>query len=375
MTSKKVLVTGGAGFIGSHLVDNLLTKGHEVIVFDNLNPQVHGNITTPPDYLSKDITFIRGDVCDRDILAEAIKDVEVVYHLAAAVGLAQSMYQIEHFTLTNSGGTATLLDVLVNDENQVKKLVVASSMCIYGEGEGMCSSCGRVSPKLRYSAPKAGESWDLKCPSCNQIVSPIPTREEKELDCSTVYALTKKEQEQLCLLVGKTYGLDTTAMRFFGTYGSRQALSNPYTGVAAIFSTSYLAGNSPTIYEDGLQTRDLVHVKDICQGLMLAMERPEARNESFNIGTGNAVSINHVADVLRRELNPEVHPIITSKFRAGDVRHISADITKIQEKLGYSPKYSFDEGISELLPWIKAQNAVQDNSKIANEELRQKGLL
>jgi dTDP-L-rhamnose 4-epimerase len=375
MPTKKILVTGGAGFIGSHLVDKLLSRGHDVTVFDNLDPQVHGDITNPPGYLAKNIHFVKGDVRYREQLKPVLEDAEVVYHLAATVGVAQSMYQIEKFYTTNTTGTAVLFDLIVNRPNSVQKVVVASSMSIYGEGTYHCKSHGTVEPQVRLKRPKDPQDWEITCPICHSSVHPVPTPETKRQDCTTIYALTKKDQEDMAMLVGKTYGIDTTALRLFGTYGSRQALSNPYTGVCAIFSTALLTGNSPLIYEDGLQTRDLVHVNDICQALLLSMEKPEARKEIFNVGTGHAVSILHVAKTLGKLINPEIHPSITHNFRAGDVRHITADITKISEKLGYQPQHSFESGMKELVAWVKEQKKVEDRSNRAQQELEKKGLL
>ena len=359
----------------------MLNKGHEISVFDSLDPQVHHGCKIPPKYLSKNVKFIQGDVRNAEQLIECLQDIDVVYHLAAAVGVAQSMYQVQRFIDVNSHGTANLLDVLINKPNNVKKLIVASSMSVYGEGSYKCLLCHNiVNPKVRQFAPKKTNGWEYLCPTCLNTLNPIPTNEDKPIDCSTVYALSKKEQEDLCLMVGKTYGLDTTALRFFGTYGSRQALSNPYTGVCAIFSTALLSNNSPIVYEDGKQSRDLIHVSDICQALTLSMERSESKHEVFNVGTGKSVSISEVAKIVSHSLGKNILPEISNKFRAGDVRHICADISKISEKLGFSPQYSFSEGISELIPWIKEQfvnnkENIVDNSVKAKLELEKKGLL
>ncbi|UYP47891.1 ADP-L-glycero-D-manno-heptose-6-epimerase [Candidatus Lokiarchaeum ossiferum] len=375
------MITGGAGFIGSHLADFLLHKGHEIIVFDSLDPQVHHGRNLPPDYLSKQVKFIHGDVRNSEQLAESLQDIDVVYHLAAAVGVAQSMYQVQKFIDVNSHGTANLLDVLINKPNHVKKLIVASSMSIYGEGSYNCPTCKKiVNPKVRQFVTEKTKDWEYSCPICQNKLIPFPTRENKPADCSTVYALSKKEQEDLCMMIGKTYGLNTTVLRFFGTYGSRQALSNPYTGVCAIFSTALLSNNRPIVYEDGNQSRDLIHVKDIVQALNLSMERSESKHEIFNVGTGKSVSISEVATILSNALGKKIHPEISYKFRSGDVRHICADISKISEKLGFKPQYSFSEGISELIPWIKEKfilngGNIVDNSVKAKLELEKKGLI
>jgi dTDP-L-rhamnose 4-epimerase len=375
-STKKILVTGGAGFIGSHLIDELLNKGHEVVVYDNLEPQTHGDNATIPDYLAKNITFVRGDIRDRQKLNDTIADCDTIYHLAAMLGIGQSMYQIEKFMDVNTRGTGLLLDIVVNSENSVKKLVVASSNTIYGEGKYHCEACGSVAPKIRTKEQLIKNDWELHCPKCDQTVVPIPTDESKSLDCESVYALGKMDEEKLFMMIGKTYDINTTALRFFNVYGSRQALSNPYTGVCAIFSTSLLCGRRPIIYEDGKQTRDFVHVKDIVQALSLASEKPQAKGEIFNVGTGIATSIYESAKTLSNLINPDIEPDIQNKFRPGDTRHCYADISKIKSKLGYEPKIKFSDGMGELIEWVKMQEGkVEDKSEIANSELRKKGLL
>ncbi|MGQ4876926.1 MAG: SDR family NAD(P)-dependent oxidoreductase [Promethearchaeia archaeon] len=374
--SKNILVIGGAGFIGSHLVDSLIEKNHDVIVFDNLEPQVHGNLNKAPEYLNSKAIFHKRDLRDKKAIEELIKDVEIVFHLAAMVGVAQSMYQIEKYYDVNVQGTAKLLDFLINSEHNVKKLVVASSMSTYGEGCYICDDCGKVNPGLRHLKQLKLRDWELYCPNCGKRIRPIPTNEEKIQICSSIYAFTKKEQEQMCMLIGEIYGINTTALRFFNVYGSRQSLSNPYTGVCAIFSSNLLNGNPPRIYEDGGQTRDFVHVKDVCNALILSMEKDQARNEIFNVGTGIPISIKKVAEILRDYINPNIKPIITNQFRPGDVRHCFADINKIRKKLGYKPKYNFEKGIKELIEWVKAQKGkVKDKSDLANRELEEKGLI
>ena len=372
----KILVTGGAGFIGSHLIDELLLKKHEIVVYDNLEPQVHGNLDKAPEYLAKDITFIKNDIRNRGALLKSLLDVEVVYHLAAMVGVGQSMYQIDRYVDVNTLGTARLLDILINEPNNVKNLIVASSMATYGEGRYSCEDCGKVNPKLRNQEQLERQEWELFCPICGKTAKPIPTDEEKYQDCVSLYALTKKEQEKMCLLIGETYGIRTTALRFFNVYGSRQALSNPYTGVCAILSSNLLCNNSPIIFEDGNQTRDFVHIKDICQALILSMEKQNATNEIFNVGTGNSISINQVSEILARYINPEIKPKITNHYRPGDIRHCFADISKISSKLGFKPRISFEEGMKELIEWVKLQQGnVEDKSQIAANELKKKRLM
>jgi dTDP-L-rhamnose 4-epimerase len=378
MSSHKILVTGGAGFIGSHLVDALLKHDHHVTVLDNLDPQVHKKIGKVPPYLAKNIRFIHGDIRNPDVLAEILPEIEVVYHLAASVGIAQSMYMPHKFYDNNVTGTANLLDSIINSENSVSKFVLASSMSIYGEGSYNCPEHAVVEPLLRQKAPVDNTQWELKCPVCQSTLIPIPTSESKTPHCSTIYSLTKKDQEDMVMMLGKTYGINTTALRFFGTYGPRQALSNPYTGVCAIFSTSLLSGNSPLIYEDGHQSRDLIYVSDIVQALLLSMGHPSAKGEIFNVGTGKPVSILEVANILGKKINPNLKTNITNEFRAGDVRHIIADVTKIKAKLGFLPKYTFETGSDKLLEWVIEQNKnnqIEDNSKMAKNLLQKKGLI
>ncbi len=374
--TRKILVIGGAGFIGSHLVDDLVALGHEVIVYDSLEPQVHGNITKQPNYLSEDIKFIKNDIRNKEALVEILNDVEVVFHLAAMVGVAQSMYQIDKYVDVNVLGTARFLDILVNNAHDIKKLIVASSMSTYGEGAYKCSSCGEISPKLRNTAQLEKGVWELNCPICGKKAVPIPTNEEKPQDCTSIYALTKKEQEKMSLLIGETYGIDTTALRLFNVYGSRQALSNPYTGVCAIFSSSLLSNNAPTIYEDGNQSRDFIHVKDICQAFLLSMEKEQARNEVFNVGTANPISIKEIAEILAKLINPNITPIFTNQFRPGDIRHCFSDISKISSNLGFKPQYTFEVGMKELVEWVKTQKDIAlDKSATAIKQLKEKGLL
>ncbi len=374
--SRNILITGGAGFIGSHLVDNLLKKGHDITVFDNLEIQVHGKIDNPPDYLNKNIKFVKGNVSDYDLLYSVMKNSEVIFHLASCVGVGQSMYQISKYIKSNTLGTANLLDILINKEHEVEKLIMASSNTIYGEGKYECELCGNVFPKFRKKEDLEKSIWEFKCENCGNQLIPFPSDELTPLNSTSIYAMSKKHQEKMGLLIGETYGIDTIVLRLFLVYGSRQALSNPYTGVLSIFSTNLLSGNPPLIFEDGLQTRDFVNVKDVCQSLTLAMEKPQAKGEVFNVGTGIPITIKKIADTLIAKMNLEIKPIITNKYRVGDIRHCYADISKIKQKLGYEPKISFEDGIEELIQWVKSQvGKVEDKSGKALDELKSKGLV
>ncbi len=365
----KILITGGAGFVGSHLVDELAEK-HEVIIYDNLEPQVHKDI---PEYLNKGAELIKEDIRNRDKLKEAMMDSEIIFHQAAMVGVGQSMYQIEKYMDVNTMGTAKLLDIVANEEHAIKKLIVASSMSIYGEGKYECSECGIVHPPLRSNEQLKKREWEMKCPSCGKVVKPVPTGEDKPLQPTSIYAISKKDQEEMCLTVGRAYGIPTVALRYFNIYGPRQALSNPYTGVCAIFSSRIKNNNPPIIFEDGLQTRDFISVHDIVQANLLVMEKSKADYEMFNVGTGKPVSIFEIASILSKLYGKALRPEIVNKYRSGDIRHCYSDISKLK-KLGFKPAISFEDGMRELVTWGETQKA-DDLSEVAFSELKARGLV
>ena len=365
----KILVTGGAGFVGSHLVDELV-KMHDVTVYDNLEPQVH---KSTPEYLNKDAELLIEDIRNEEKLRDAVLNSEIIFHEAAMVGVGQSMYQIEKYMDVNTMGTAKLLDILVNEEHNIKKLIVASSMSIYGEGKYECSECGILYPPLRSNEQLRRREWEMRCPSCNKIVKPVPTDENKPLQPTSIYAISKKDQEEMCLAVGRAYGLPTVALRYFNIYGPRQALSNPYTGVCAIFSSRIKNNNSPIIFEDGLQTRDFISVHDIVQANMLVMEKSKANYEMFNVGTGRPVSILDIARILSKLYGKDIKPEIVNKYRSGDIRHCYADISKLK-RLGFKPSVSFEDGMRELVEWGLMQEA-EDKSEAAYQELKERGLV
>ncbi len=370
--SSKVLVTGGAGFIGSFIVDRLVEQNQDVRIFDSLEPQVHrGRV---PDYLNKEAEFVQGSTLDYGSFEAAFKDVEVVFHEASAVGVGQSMYEISKYVSSNSLGTANLLDILVNSKNRVKKVIVAASMSSYGEGAYSCAKCGVVFPPLRDEKQLKSRKWELVCSSCSSELKPIPTDERKPLHPNSIYAITKANQEQMVLNVCGAYGIPAVSLRYFNVYGPRQSLSNPYTGVAAIFMSRIKNSRSPMIFEDGMQTRDFVSVHDIVQANILAMKSSAANYGIFNVGSGSAVSIKEVAAVLAKVYGRDVKPNVTNKYRKGDVRHCFSDISKITKVLGYSPKVSFEDGVSELAEWSGTAESV-DMVDEAASELKSKGLM
>ena len=371
-TGKQVLITGGAGFVGSHLADGLLRAGHKVRVLDDLTPQVHKD--GPPDYLSPEVELVVGDVRDPNRMREVLRGVDIVYHFAATVGVGQSMYEISRYMSVNTQGTAELLQAMLDAKITPGKLIVASSMSIYGEGRYQCSKCSReATPPVRpLSQLKAGR-WELHCASCQGILKPLPTNESKLSEINSVYALSKRDQEELCLIYGRTYGLPVTALRFFNIYGTRQALSNPYTGVAAIFAARLINNQAPLVFEDGEQMRDFVSVHDIVQANLLAMERSESDGEIINIGGGTPVSIRRVAEILAHALGKDIAPVISQKYRAGDIRHCFADLTKARKLLGYEPRITHEEGFRELAAWLGGQEA-EDKAATMLSELSTYGL-
>jgi dTDP-L-rhamnose 4-epimerase len=368
----RILVTGGAGFVGSHLVDALVAEGHSVRILDNLDPQVHAD-RRPPEYLNPAADFIRGDVRDRETVFKALVGVEVLFHLAAAVGVGQSMYDVARYIEVNAMGAGVVLDVVANERHTLRKMIVASSMSCYGEGKYRCDACGPVFPKLRSVEQLAERDWEMHCPFCGASARPVPTDEEKPLCPTSIYAITKRDHEEMFMAIGRAYGIPTVALRFFNIFGPRQALSNPYTGVAAIFSSRLLNGHAPIIFEDGRQTRDFIHVSDIVSGLLSCMHRAEAADQVFNLGTGRALSVLELARLLSERLGFRGAPRVENRFREGDIRHCYADITRIRERLGWTPRVAFEEGIDELVQWVRSQRAT-DAVEQARAELEQRGL-
>ena len=369
----KVLVTGGAGFIGSHVVDALRTAGADVRVVDNLDPQAHGENASVPDYL-EGVEVIVGDVAEDEVWGRALEGVTHVVHYASAVGLAQSMYEIEYYTRSNVMGTAYLLQRLANGDHDVKKLVVASSMSIYGEGLYQCDKCGFSGGTRRKPEDVEAKQWEPFCPNCGNELRAVPTPEEKILDPSFVYSINKRDQEEMCLAIGRAFDIPTVALRLFSAYGPRQALSNPYTGVAAIFAGRLMNGKPPLIFEDGEQSRDFVHVSDVSSATMAALWRDDVGDIAMNIGSGTRVTIAEVAGTIQKAMGgPDAE--ILGTYRHGDIRHCFPDISLAQRVLDWQPKVQLAEGVEELVGWVASQTSAEDMVDSAFEELRRRGLL
>jgi dTDP-L-rhamnose 4-epimerase len=368
---QQILITGGAGFIGSHLADELLSHGYRVRVLDSLEPQVHGTDQQRPAYLATDVELMQGDVRDGAAVRAALDGVDAVFHLAALVGVGQSMYDIARYTAVNNLGTATLLEAL--SLRPVERLVVASSMSLYGEGLYRSSAGELVMSAERQDADLRSGQWELQGPDGTPLV-PVPTPESKAPVLSSVYALSKFDQERLCLMLGRAYGIPTVALRFFNVFGTRQALSNPYTGVLAIFASRLLNNRPPVLFEDGGQRRDFVHVHDVVRACRQALETPAAAPGVFNVGSGHAFTIREVAERMARVIGDRaLEPEITGQYRSGDIRHCFADITRARSVLGYEPAVSFETGLTELAAWLAGERAV-DRLDQAHRELATRGL-
>jgi dTDP-L-rhamnose 4-epimerase len=375
----RVLVTGGAGFIGSHVVDRLVERGHEVTVLDNLDPQVHGegaafplNIET--HVLGRRIEFQRGDIRDRQAVATALEGMDAVAHLAAAVGVGQSMYEPFYYTDVNVAGQGMLMEEMARMPGRFRRFVVASSMSIYGEGAYRCAEHGELAPSPRPDARLERAEWEVPCPACGRALTPVPTREEKPLQHTSIYAISKKTQEELALCFGRAYRIPTVALRIFNTYGSRQALSNPYTGVAAIFMGRLRNGRAPLIFEDGLQSRDLVHVWDVAAAVVAALES-DAPTAAYNVCSGKAVTVRQVAVALARGLGSGLDPEIVGRYRTGDVRHCIGDPAAARQALGFEAETGLEQGLAELLAWSAQQEEVLDRVETSFTTLQRMGLV
>ena len=373
----KVLISGGAGFIGSNLALKLMDRGYEVVLLDNLSQQIHGE--NPEESYTYNLVrdkceLIVGDVTKFEDWRRALKSVDIVVHLAAETGTGQSMYEINKYVDVNIGGTAKLMEVITNEINQVKKVVVAASRAVYGEGKFQCEEHGIVYPESREDLDMSRGDFEVKCPICNQNVEMLPTDEESKLHPTSVYGHTKQSQEELCMIVGKSINLPVVAFRFQNVYGPGQSLKNPYTGILSIFSTRIKNGNDLSIFEDGLETRDFVYIEDITDSIILGIEHDNANFQSFNVGSGEKIDVLTVAKTLKEKYGSNVNINVSGNYRLGDIRHNLGDLTKIRSLLGYEPKVKFTEGISNFVDWVEKQNVESDNYEASIEEMKKKGL-
>jgi dTDP-L-rhamnose 4-epimerase len=375
MAIRDILVTGGAGYIGSHLVDALVAREYRVTVLDNLEPQVHRSGVWPT-YANAKAEYVKGDVRDRSVFEPLVLRSQAVVHFGAAVSVGQSMYQVDRYVDVNTRGTAVLLDILVNAAHHVEKVIVASSIGVYGEGAYECATHGVVAPTIRSEQQLTLRDWEQHCPYCSTHVRSIPTPEDKALYRDNIYSMTKYHQEEMVLLIGKTYGIPSVAPRFFNVYGPRQSLSNPYAGVAAIWLSRLLNGKQPIVFEDGGQLRDFVSIHDVVDCLVLMLENPGADHLPVNIGSGETITILDIAKLLTRLLGVSIEAQVTQTGRKFDIRHNTADISRARQTLGYAPKVSLEEGFAELIEWAKTTPDVAvDFFDKALQELQEKGLL
>jgi dTDP-L-rhamnose 4-epimerase len=374
VSDELVLVTGGAGFIGSHLVDRLIQDGRPVRVLDSLESQVHG---TSAGHRNPEAEYLEGSVLDSGLVHRALDGAGGVVHLAAQVGVGQSMYEMSRYVRDNTLGTVVLLETLAERGNAVSSLVVASSMSIYGEGQYRCDVDDLDDAEVvRTAEALQGREWEPVCSRCGSTVHPVPTAESKRLHSDSIYAITKRDQEELVLVYGRAYGVRAVALRFFNVYGPRQSLSNPYTGVAAIFSSRLMNGQRPSIYEDGLQSRDFIHVSDIAEAIRLALDTHSVGDLALNVGTGVATSVLDVGTVLAEELGIDLSPEIVNRFRKGDIRHCYADPSAAAGRLGFTAKVRFRDGMRELVRWIADESPpALDRTDQAAEELARRGLV
>jgi len=373
---KNILITGGAGFIGSRLCEKLFDQGNNITVLDNLSEQIHGNGESFLFNKIKDkCTFIKGDVRDKNDWAHAIKNQEIIIHLAAETGTGQSMYEVEKYTNVNVIGTSHMLEILANSNHNVKKIIVASSRSIYGEGKYNCKTHGVQYPSKRKEEDMKKGEFNPKCSMCNSSLNVLPTDEQSKIHPSSIYGINKQQQEQMVMLMGESLSIPSIAFRYQNVYGPGQSLSNPYTGILSIFSTRILNGNNLDIYEDGEESRDFVYIEDAVDATILGIEKEEANGNIFNVGSGVSTRVLDVANTLKRLYNSEINITVNGEFRLGDIRHNFADLSKLKDILGFTPKYNFERGITEFVNWVKTQEVMEDKYEKSIQQLKNKGLI
>ena len=376
--SRRVLITGGAGFIGSSLALKLVGRGHQVRVLDTLAPQIHGaNADASPLYrrIVDVVDFHRGSVTDRFAVIGALDGVDVVVHLAAETGTGQSMYAIQHYSDVNVGGTSVLLDVIANGNLPVRRLLVASSRAVYGEGAYRCDAHGTVYPAPRTAIAMQAGDFELYCPACGAVVMMVPTTEDAPVAPQSVYGVTKLTQEQLVLTVARALGVGAVALRYQNVYGPGQSLSNPYTGILSIFSTRIRNGNPINIFEDGLESRDFVYIDDVVEATVRALELDSSALDAYNVGSGVPTDVATIAATLQHNFGLTVPVSISGQFRVGDIRHNVADLTRVRAALGFVPTVTVEEGLRRFVAWVQAEAVQVDIFDASLAELRSRGLL
>lgn len=371
---KNILITGGAGFIGSNLSLKLIEQGYQVTVLDNLSEQIHGKDSVLYNSIKGKVNFIKGDVRKKEDWSKALEHQQIIIHLAAETGTGQSMYEIQKYVDVNIGGTSILLDFLVNKKHNVEKVIIASSRAIYGEGKYLCKVHGDVYPVERQEKDLSNGDYEPKCPVCQSGLELLPTDEESKIHPSSVYGITKQNQEQMVLNVCKSINIPAVAFRYQNVYGPGQSLKNPYTGILSIFSTQIRNGNDLNIFEDGFESRDFVYIDDVLKATILGIEKEEANYEVFNVGSGTPTTVIEVAAKLKEFYESGISIKVSGNFRLGDIRHNFADLSKIKHKLDFQPSYDFSTGINQFVNWVKGQEVVEDSYLKSVEEMKAKGL-
>lgn len=378
MTTNTILITGGLGFIGMEVAKLLVKQGRQVLLFDNLSPQIHGavpNLSSSPLLKNRSIEVVRGDVRRPDDWGKVLTDVRCVIHLAAETGTAQSMYEISRYTETNVGGTASLLNYLANHKHNVAKIVLASSRSVYGEGAYLCVCCGLVFPLARSEQMFRSKRWQPECPTCKGAIRATATREDSKTSPASIYAATKLAQEDLVRIAGRALGIPTVIFRFQNVYGEGQSLKNPYTGILSIFSNQLRCGKTLNLYEDGQESRDFVHVSDVARAVAFGVTGDGADGSTLNVGSGQPITVERIAILLNERFRGKMQPVVSGQYRLGDIRHGYADTSAIHKQLGFAPEISMEQGMDRFVAWVKQQPAEPDRLDVATQELLSRGLM
>ena len=373
-TMTRILITGGCGFIGSELVKKLIEQNYRITIIDNLIPQVHGKNPHFEWLENKHITFIKGNICNRKVINELIREQDIIVHLAAETGTAQSMYEIHHCSEVNILGTANIADALINEKNAVRKIILSSSRAVYGEGKYNCPVCGTKYPGTRKFPKTGGHSFEPLCPSCGRKLVPIPTDENSFLKPSSIYGMSKLAQENIISIACRAKKIPYTILRFQNVYGEGQSLHNPYTGILPVFISQIMQKKQILLFEDGLETRDFIHVSDAVSAILLSLMHEQANDEIFNVGSGEARSVLNIAEAIFKLLHQTENYKITYQYREGDIRHNLADISHIHEKLGFLPSRSFENGLEAFIAWAMEQPILNDHFEKSINFLKGRGL-